>query len=104
MQGKKMTENRCGEIEAHVRMEERYEGLSLIFGDHPEIKEEILEAVNRVKKETGLAPFIFDKVSNDRPDIQAIYLESHEDVHRDAGDFFERVLRELKIDHCETDI
>jgi hypothetical protein len=99
-----MTKNRCGEIEAHVRMEERYEGLSLIFGDHPELKEEILGVVKEVKEETGLAPFIFDKVSNDRPDIQAVYLEFHEDVHRDAGDFFERVLKKLKIDKCEADI
>jgi hypothetical protein len=85
-------------------MEERYEGLSLIFGDHPELKEEILGVVKEVKEETGLAPFIFDKVSNDRPDIQAVYLEFHEDVHRDAGDFFERVLKKLKIDKCEADI
>jgi len=99
-----MTKNRCGEIEAHVRMEERYEGLSLIFGDHPELKKEILGVVQEVKDETGLAPFVFDKVSNDRPDIQAIYLEFQEDVHRDAGDFFERVLGKLKIDHCETDL
>jgi 8-oxo-dGTP pyrophosphatase MutT (NUDIX family) len=99
-----MTKNRCGEIEAHVRMEERYEGLSLIFGDHPELKEEILGVVKEVKEETGLAPFVFDKVSSDHPDIQAVYLEFHEDVHRDAGDFFERVLKKLKIDKCEADI
>ena len=98
-----MTENRCGEIEAHVRMEERYEGLSLIFGDHPELKEEILTVVDEVKKETGLTPFIFDKVSNDRPDIQAIYLEFQEDIHRNAGDFFTLVLQKLHIDKCEKD-
>jgi len=99
-----MTKNRCGEIEAHVRMEERYEGLSLIFGDHPELKEEILNVVDEVKKETGLTPFIFDKVSNDRPDIQAIYLEFQEDIHRNAGDFFTLVLQKLHIDTCEKDI
>ena len=99
-----MTKNRCDEIEAHVRMEERYEGLSLIFGDHPELKKEILDVVSEVKRETGLTPFIFDKVSNDRPDIQAIYLEFNEDVHRSAGDFFEQVLKKLHIDKCETDI
>jgi hypothetical protein len=99
-----MTKNRCGEIEAHVRMEERYEGLSLIFGDHPEIKREILDVVEEVKKETGMTPFIFDKVSNDRPDIQAIYLEFQEDIHRTAGDFFTLVLQKLHIDKCEEDI
>lgn len=99
-----MTDNRCGEIEAHIRMEERYEGLSLIFGDHPELKEEILQAIDEVKKETDLTPFIFDKVSNDRPDIQAIYIEFREGLHRTAGDFFERVLKKLHIYHCEEDI
>jgi len=95
--------DRCSDIKAHVRMEERYEGLSLIFGDHPELKEEICRVVDEVKKETGLAPFIFDKISNDRPDIQAIYLEFHDDIHREAGDFFTRVLQKLNIDHCEAD-
>jgi len=99
-----MTKNRSGEIEAHVRMEERYEGLSLIFGDHPEVKKEILDVIEEVKKETGMTPFIFDKVSNDRPDIQAIYLEFQEDIHRNAGDFFTLVLQKLHIDKCEEDI
>ncbi|WP_295419647.1 hypothetical protein [Sulfurovum sp.] len=96
--------DRCQEIKAHIRMEERYEGLSLIFGDNMTLKNEILQAINDTKKETGKAPFIFDKVSNDRPDIQCIYMEFHDDVHREAGDFFTRILQKLNIDHCEKDI
>lgn len=96
--------SKCKDIEAHVRMEERYEGLSLIFGDCPELKKDILKAVDETKKETGQAPFIFDKISNDRPDIQSIYLEFHDDVHREAGDFFSRVLKKLKIEKCESDL
>jgi len=94
---------KCTEIKAYVRMEERYEGLNLLFGDCPDLKKEILSAVEEVKEDTGMRPFIYDKVSNDRPDIQAIYLEFHDDVHRTGGDFFERVLRKLNIEKCEKD-
>ena len=83
-------------------MEERYEALSLRFGDCPELKKEIEDVIAEVKKETGMAPFIFDKVSNDHPDIQAIYIEFQDDVHRLGGDFFTRVLSKLKIDKCES--
>lgn len=83
-------------------MEERYEALSLMFGDCPELKKEIEDVIIEVKKETGMTPFIFDKVSNDRPDIQAIYIEFQDDVHRLGGDFFTRVLKRLNIDQCES--
>jgi len=96
-------ENRCTEIKAHVRMEEHYEGLSLVFGTHTELKEEICNVIKEVKKETGMTPFIFDKISNDRPDIQAIYIEFVDDIHRSGGDFFTRVLDKLHIGKCETD-
>jgi hypothetical protein len=85
-------------------MEERYEGLSLIFGDKEILKVEILQAIDDVKKETGQMPFIFDRISNDKPDIQAICLEFHDDVHREGGAFFEKVLKKLHIDQCEKDI
>ena len=96
--------DRCNEIKAHIRMEERYEGLSLIFGDKEILKVEILQAIDDVKKETGQMPFIFDRISNDKPDIQAICLEFHDDVHREGGAFFEKVLKKLHIDQCEKDI
>ena len=96
--------SRCSEIEAHIRMEERYEGLSLVFGDREELKAEILQAIDEVKEETGQSPFIFDRISNDKPDIQAICLEFYDDVHREGGAFFEKVLKKLHIDQCEKDI
>ncbi|MFK5976552.1 MAG: hypothetical protein QM493_08600 [Sulfurovum sp.] len=96
--------NRCTEIKAHIRMEERYEGLSLIFGDNAKLKEDILKAIDEVKAETGQTPFIFDKISNDRPDIQSIYLEFHDDIHREGGEFFTKILKKLDIDKCEKDI
>jgi len=95
--------SRCNEIKAHIRMEERYEGLSLIFGDNQDLKKDILKAIDEVKEETGQTPFIFDKISNDRQDIQAIYLEFHDDIHREGGEFFTKILKKLKIDKCEKD-
>lgn len=95
--------SRCNEIKAHIRMEEKYEGLSLIFGDNQELKNDILKAIDEVKKETGQTPFIFDKISNDRPDIQAIYMEFHDDIHREGGEFFTKILQKLNIDKCEKD-
>ena len=92
---------KCKEIKAHVRMEERYEALSLMFGDCPDLKKEINQAISETKKETGMTPFIFDKVSNDRPDIQAIYIEFQDDIHRTGGDFFNKILSKLKIVRCE---
>ena len=43
-------------------MEERYEALSLIFGDCPDLKKEIITAIDQAKEETGLTPFIFERV------------------------------------------
>ena len=90
-------------IEAHMRMEEEYEGLSMIFGDNPELKQRILDAIEHAKKRTGRTPFVFEKISTDRVDIQSIYIEFHDGYHhREAGEFFELVLHELDI-QCEKD-
>jgi len=90
-------------MKAYVRMEERYEGLNILFETSQETKDFVINTIEEVKKELDLAPFIFEKISNDREDIQAIYIEFHDDVHRTGGDFFERVLRKLEIDKCEDD-
>ncbi len=89
-------------IEAHVRMEERYEGLTLIFGDNPKLKEEVFEAVESTIKETGLKPEIFDNPNKEEPEKEGIYLEFHEEVQRDAGNFFEQVLSKLNV-VCQRD-
>ena len=96
--------NRCDEIKAHIRMEERYQGLSLVFAHSDTIKKEILDAVEDAKKETGLKPFIFEKISNDKQDIHAIYIEFRDDIHREGGELLTKVLKKLGIDHCEKDI
>ena len=89
-------------IKAHMRMEEEYEGLSLIFGDNSELKDKIIDAIDRAKVACGKTPFIFEKISNDRPDIQSIYVEFNDGFHAEAGEFFEHVLHQLNIT-CEVD-
>ena len=95
--------DRCNDIEANVRMEECYAGMSLVF-HKPEMREEIEEAIESVKEQSGMEPLIFDNSKDHHEETQAIYLEFHDDVQRDSGAFFEAVLRELKIDKCANDI
>jgi len=90
-------------MRAYVRMEERYEGLNILFETNQDTKDLVINAIEEVKKELDLAPFVFEKISNDRKDIQAIYIEFHDDVHRTGGNFFEKVLRKLNIDKCEDE-
>lgn len=96
--------DRCNEIEAHIRMEERYQGLSLVFSNNDEVKEDIITAIDEAKAETGQTPFIFEKISNDRKDLHAIYIEFRDDIHREGGEFLTKVLKKLNIDKCEKDI
>lgn len=94
----------CNKIKAHMRMEEKYERLSLTFGDNEDIKKEIFSAIETVKKETGLNPMIIDKIAEHDPQIQSISIECSEDDCRVCGDFFTKILHELHIDKCEEDL
>lgn len=96
--------NRCDEIRAHIKMEERYQGLSLVFVESEALKTEILTVIEEVKVQTGQTPFIFEKVSSDRSDLNAIYIEFRDDIHREGGEFLTKVLQKLHIDKCEKDI
>lgn len=94
----------CEEIRAHMKMEERYETLSLIFENRKDLMDEITTAIEKVKEETGMEPFIFEKISKERADLHGIHIEFHDDIHRLGGGFFTKLLKELKIDKCESDI
>lgn len=96
--------DRCQEIKAHIRMEERYQGLSLVFSENEVLKQEILAVIESVKQALNQTPFIFEKISTDREDLQAIYIEFRDDVHREGGAFLTKILKELNIDKCEKDI
>ena len=104
MQGKIMAVDNCSRIKAHMRMEERYETLSLVFENDENLTNEIFIAIDIVKEKTGMTPFIFEKISKDREDLHAVVIEFHDDIHRVGGGFFTELLKALKIDKCEKDI
>ena len=94
------TPNRCGQIEAYFRREERYEGLQLVFKQHPELKDEILQAIEETKKETGSNPAVFENNEKAGSAPYAFYIEFNDDYDKDGGEFFEILLKKLGIDHC----
>ncbi|MGM0533400.1 MAG: hypothetical protein ACQERK_02775 [Campylobacterota bacterium] len=91
----------CSKIKAHVRMEERYAGMSLVCGCEEAIQKEIIEAIEKVSKELDLQPNVFDNPNKDYPEKEGFYIEFDDDYDRSAGKYFEKLLRELKIDKCE---
>lgn len=96
--------DKCELINANVRMEECYAGMSLTFDGSEEIRGEIETAVKKVKTETGMNPECFDSSRDHTEKKQSIYIEFTDDAQRDSGEFFEKVLKELKIDHCARDV
>jgi precorrin-6x reductase len=85
-------------------MEERYAGLSLVFDGSESLRKEIDDAIKQVCKETGLEPTVFDNADTDKAHHEAFYIEFHDEVQREAGAFFTRVLKLLGIDHCANDV
>jgi hypothetical protein len=97
--------DRCKEIVANVRMEECYEGMSLVFdGNRDDLRDEINAAIEKAKKDTGLSPLVFDNKKTDKSEHEALYIEFTDEVQRAGGAFFEIVLKELKIDKCANDV
>jgi len=95
---------RCEEIIANVKMEECYSGLSLVFDGDDTLRTEISDAIDKVTKETKMSPTIFDNTQNTKGTKPAFYIEFSDEVQRESGDFFELVLKELKIDKCANDV
>jgi len=96
---------KCSEIKANVRMEECYEGMSLVFeGGREDLRTEIDAAIEKACKETGLKPLVFDNAKTDKEKHEAFYIEFSDEVQRESGAFFEIVLRELNIDKCANDV
>ncbi len=96
--------DRCEEIVANVRMEERYAGMSLVFVGDEALREEIERAIDKVTKLTRMDPHVFDNSRDHHESKQALYIEFNDDVQRDSGAFFELLLKELKIDKCANDV
>jgi len=97
--------DRCKEIVANVRMEECYEGMSLVFdGTRGDLREEINRAIEKACSTTGLKPLVFDNKNTDQSKHEAFYIEFTDETQRESGAFFEMVLKELGIDKCENDV
>ncbi|WP_456449512.1 hypothetical protein [Hydrogenimonas sp.] len=95
------TPNRCGQIQAYFRREERYEGLQLVFKEHPELKDEILQAIEETIEETGDKPVVFENSEKAGEAPYAFYIEFNDDYDKEGGSFFEVLLRKLGIEKCE---
>ena len=96
--------DRCDEIKANVRMEERYAGISFTFDNTPELRTQIETAIKKIKKQTGMTPQCFDNSIEHKEEKQALYIEFSDEVQRDSGAFFELILKELHIEKCANDV
>ncbi len=96
----KRTKNRCGQIQAYFRREERYEGIQIAFKEHPELKDEVLKAIEETIEETGSKPAVFENNEKAGADPYAYYIEFNDDYDKEGGPFFETLLRKLGIDKC----
>lgn len=95
---------RCEEIIANVKMEECYAGLSLVFDGNEDLREEIGNAIEKVAEQKKMTPLIFDNSQNPKEVKPAFYIEFTDEMQRESGDFFESVLRELRIDKCVNEV
>lgn len=96
--------NRCDEIVANVKMEECYAGMSLVYVNNPKLRDEIETAVKKIKKDTGLSPQCFDNSKeNKQAEKQSLYIEFSDEAQRESGEFFQLLLKELKIDKCANE-
>jgi len=91
-------------LKAYMKMEERYEMLSLVFGDNLALKDEILKIVDDIGDKHELIPFVYDRVSCVSPNKQSICLEFKDDTRRLGGEYFNEILKKLNINKCEVDV
>ena len=96
--------DKCKEIIANVKMEECYAGLSLTFDGSPNLREDIENAITKISKSTKMKPEVFDSSKDGTEAVQSLYLEFSDEVQRESGDFFELILKELKIDSCVNEV
>ena len=96
--------DRCSEIKADMMMEERYEGLCLHFGDNIKLKEEVFAAIESTSLEMNRSPLVYENVNSKNPQMQSVYVEFHDDIHREGGEFFNKILKKLRIDKCERGV
>jgi len=86
-------------IKAFHEMEERYSRLELEYHDLQQ-KEQIFNIANKLIKKYGIYP---TKIITPKGDFEGVFcLEFHDDYDRKSEAFFEEMIKELGIDHCEA--
>lgn len=90
-----MSRNMC----AVVRMEEMYLRLTIEY-DNDESRKKIADTITQIEKETNLFPSVTRR--SIAHDVGNYSIEFNvECENREAGDFFEKVMKELNITHCD---
>jgi len=85
-------------IKAYHEMEERYAKLILEYHSLDQ-KERIFDAANTLIKKYNIYP---TKIITPKGDFTGDFcLEFHDDYDKVAGAFFEELIKNLGIDHCE---
>lgn len=84
-------------LKAYMRMEERYEELNIVVGSNSQEKSKVLGVIDEVIKDTKQKPNVLSKG-------ESVYVEFHDDVYREGGEFFTKVLNKLNITNCEKGI
>ncbi len=86
-------------IKAYHEMEERYSRLVLVYNSS-EQRNLICDTVGKMIEKKGIAPAV---VVTPRKDLGGEYsIEFHDDYDKQSGKFFEELIKELDIDHCEV--
>ncbi len=91
-----MSKDMC--IHALHEMEERYSRLVIEYHNLDQ-KEKIFHTVNETIKTFKLHP---TQMMEPHGEFEGKFcLEFHDDYRKEAGEFFEAILKELDVDHCD---
>ncbi len=86
-------------IEAYHEMEERYAMLEIRFFDKNQSLQ-INNAVVNAIKEFEVSPDIVVEHNSDNQDEGIYIIEFHDDYDKESGEFFEKIIKDLKIGQC----
>ena len=86
-------------IKAYHEMEERYSRLVLAYNSN-EQRNHICNTVGKIIDTFGVAPAVTITPGKDLSGEYSI--EFHDDYDKQSGKFFEEVIKQLDIDHCEV--
>jgi len=87
-------------IKAYHEMEERYARLELDYFDDNQ-KNLISDSINAMTKKYEITPEVTIEPKGEGRGEYII--EFHDDYDKKSGDFFEELIKNLNIDHCEVE-